>query len=109
MKKFINLTPHDVNLVMESGTISIPKSGEIARVGATTETIGEIDGIPVVRTTFNPAEVTGLPEPQDEVIFITSTLVAQAVAGIRDDVLVPANLVRDENGVIIGAAALQRL
>ena len=51
--------------------------------------------------------VTGLPEPQEGVIYLTSTLVAQAVPD-RTDVLVPADLRRDEAGRIIGCGALQR-
>ena len=62
--------------------------------------------IPVTKTVFDTV-VTGLPEPQEGVIYLTSTLVAQAVPD-RTDVLVPADLRRDEAGRIIGCGALQR-
>lgn len=41
--------------------------------------------------------------------YIVSSVVAQAVAGTRDDVLVPDDLVRDEQGRVIGARALARV
>lgn len=105
---FENLTPHEVNLVLPDETIfTIPASGMVARVGSYTEQIGVLGNIPIVKTVFDAA-VTDLPDPQDGVIYITSTLVAQAVPE-RMDVLVPADLRRDDAGRIIGCGALQRL
>lgn len=106
--RFENLTPHDVNLILPDGEVlTIPATGKIARVGSHIEQIGNIGIIPVVKTVFD-SNVTDLPAPQDGVIFITSTLVAQAVPD-RTDVLVPADLRRDDAGRIIVAGALQRL
>ncbi len=106
--EFINLTPHDVNLILQDeSTMTIPASGSIARVGSHVEQVGTIGIIPVVKTVFDTV-VTDLPDPQAGVIYLTSTLVAQAVPD-RIDVLVPADLRRDEAGRIIGCGALQRL
>ena len=106
--KLINLTPHDVNLILpDESTLTIPASGSVARVGSHVEQVGTIGIIPVVKTVFDTV-VTDLPDPQDGVIYLTSTLVAQAVPD-RTDVLVPADLRRDEAGRIIGCGALQRL
>lgn len=106
MKNFINLTPHTVNLVLDNGDkITIPASGTIARVGMDQVKVGDIDGIPVFRTVFSK-DITDLPAPTDDTFFIVSTLVAQAAVG-RDDLVVPANLIRDDNGVIIGASGFQ--
>lgn len=106
--EFINLTPHDVNLILQDeNTMTIPASGNVARVGSHVEQVGTIGIIPVVKTVFDTV-VTDLPDPQDGVIYLTSTLVAQAVPD-RTDVLVPADLRRDEAGRIIGCGALQRL
>ena len=106
--EFINLTPHDVNLILQDeSTMTIPASGSIARVGSHVEQVGTIGIIPVVKTVFDTV-VTNLPDPQAGVIYLTSTLVAQAVPD-RIDVLVPADLRRDEAGRIIGCGALQRL
>lgn len=87
--------------------MTIPASGNVARVGSHVEQVGTIGIIPVVKTVFDTV-VTDLPDPQDGVIYLTSTLVAQAVPD-RIDVLVPADLRRDEAGRIIGCGALQRL
>jgi len=106
--EFINLTPHDVNLILQDeSTMTIPASGSIARVGSHVKQVGTIGIIPVVKTVFDTV-VTDLPDPQAGVIYLTSTLVAQAVPD-RIDVLVPADLRRDEAGRIIGCGALQRL
>jgi len=86
-------------------TLTIPKSGEIARVEETVEVINNINGIPIVHKTFG--EVIGLPEPQDNNVFIVSLLVAQAVTGEeRLDVLVIGDSVRNGKGQIIGAKSL---
>jgi hypothetical protein len=66
---------------------------------------GEIDGVPLVSTTFG--QVEGLPEIQAGVYFIVSSIVASAAAG-RVDLLCPSGLVRDGEGKITGCQALSR-
>lgn len=99
----INCTPHEVNIV--NGP-TIPPSGIIARVTATTVTIGEVDGIPVTTTAFG--QVENLPEPEEGTIYIVSSLVAQRCRD-RNDVFIPNESVRDENGRIIGCRSLGRI
>ena len=99
----INCTPHSINIV--NGP-TIPPSGIIARVTATTVTIGDVDGIPVTATVFG--QVENLPEPEDGTIFIVSSLVAQRCRD-RYDVFIPNESVRDENGRIIGCRSLGRI
>lgn len=95
MKKFVNLTAHPVNILLDGGDkITFPASGTIARVGMDQVKVGDIDGIPVFRTVFSK-NITDLPAPADDTVFIVSTLVAQAAVG------------RDDNGVIIGASGFQ--
>lgn len=105
-----NLTPNDVNFILPDGKILIiPASGVVARVDSNVEQIGHIGAIPVINTVFElDSDVIDLPDPQDGVIFITSMSVAQVVTD-RTDVLVPADLRRDDAGRIIGAGALQRI
>jgi hypothetical protein len=57
--EFVNLTPHKITVWGEDGGIKavIPPSGEIARVEVKQEVIGEINGIPVVKTVINPENV----------------------------------------------------
>ena len=105
--KLVNLTPHPVRLIRADGSeLVIPPSGTVPRLREVVEDTGmRIDGIPVVRKGFG--EIENLPEPQEGVFYIVSALVAQA-ARDRDDLLIPDDLVRDEEGKIIGARRLAR-
>lgn len=109
MNNIINLTPHTVTIVNPDGSeLSFPASGTIARCAVNTVQTGYIlyseQEIPTYRTQYG--EVIGLPDPQDGVIYITSTPVAQNVPD-RKDVLVPAECIRDAEGRIIGCRGLQ--
>lgn len=104
MMNLINLTPHAINIVNSDGsTTSIPASGKIARVDSTVVNIGSINGIPLVRTVFG--DVIDLPDAVDDTIYIVSTMVLNRVPG-REDVVSPANLVRNDYGFVVGAGAL---
>ena len=99
--KFVNLTQHDLTIVLENGDdLVLPASGEVARVTFSTQQVDEVDGIPIFKTVYEP-EVTGLPEPQDNVIYIASSMAAQTVR--RQDVLAPTKLIRGNDGQVIAA------
>ena len=99
--KFVNLTQQDLTIILENGDgLILPASGEVARVTFSTQQVDEVDGIPIFKTVYEP-EVTGLPEPQDNVIYITSSMAAQATK--RHDVLAPTKLIRDSDGQVIAA------
>jgi len=105
VREVVNLTPHPINI----GGIVIQPSGQVARVAEVGEPRGVIElgsiRIPVITKRFG--EVEGLPEPQDGVIYIVSALTAQAAwAAGRTDVFCPGDLIRDESGRVVGAAAL---
>lgn len=106
--KIINLTPHKVTIVNAEGAsiMEIPVSGIIARVTCETVQVGEIEGIPVTETSYS--EVTGLPDPSKEIIYIVSSLVAQRCSN-RNDVFIPNESVRDAEGRIIGCKSLGRV
>jgi len=113
MLKVINLTPHDVVIVDDSGK-EIKRylaSGQVARVNTQAEPIGEIDGIQVVRTKYG--DVDGLPDKQPDTVYLVSLVVAQALRGSRTDVYVPdtgpGSVVRDDKGQIIGVKRLMQL
>jgi len=106
----VNLTPHALFLMPAGPTgpvVTIPPSGLVARcavdrVQVDTITVGGI-AVPVNQTRFG--EVSDLPDPQPDTIFVVSALVAQAVP-YRQDVFIVDDAVRDEQGRIIGARAL---
>jgi len=89
--RLINLTPHPLTIYGPNGVDVIPASGSLARVRSTSEVIGEVADIPVIRPTF--AEVDGLPDPQPNTFYLVSSVVLTALRshGIhRGDVIAPA-------------------
>lgn len=107
MAKMINLTPHTVTFIRDDGVeLYVKPSGELARLTTKTVTIGEINGIPVTATEYG--DVTGLPDPADDTIYIVSSLVASRVPH-REDVFIPNESVRDTEGRIIGCKSLGRV
>ena len=105
MKKITNLTPHEVTLVDDNGNIiaTFPPSGIVARVSVKTIRVATINNIPISASSFG--EVENLPEPNDEEVFIVSSLVAQRCKH-RKDVFIPNESVRDDKGRIIGCRSL---
>ena len=103
---FVNLTPHEVNFITDAETISIPASGNLARVTTKTVVVGELGGIPITATEFG--EVEGLPAPIPGTAYIVSSIVASRVSE-RNDVYIPNESIRDENGRIIGCRSLGRI
>lgn len=109
---FVNLTPHDVVVYGAEDQIilTIPTSGEVARIAETAETIGHIDDIPITMVTLG--EIQALPARQSGTFYIVSmpALMAVLATGLdRPDLLYPYGQVRDEAGRIIGCRSLARL
>jgi hypothetical protein len=102
--QFINLTPHTINVYRGDDVIlSIPSSG-YCRVATTQESVGELDGIPVVKTRYG--EVEGLPPPKKGTTYIVSAMALQVVGHCWNDVVAPntspESAVRNDKGEIIG-------
>ena len=74
---FINLTPHDINIVdnIATGKIvrTIPVSGIVARVCQQDTAAGDIDGIPLV--ILRAGTVQDLPKPRTGTYYIVSRAV----------------------------------
>ena len=106
MTKLVNLTPHAITLVESTSQITITASGQIARLSVTREQRDPLlvrnCAISVSKPTLG--EITGLPDPEPGTIFIVSALVADAAK--RADVMSPGELLRDPDGVIVGAHGL---
>ena len=100
----INLTPHAINIIVNGETTTIESSGTVARV--TTEIV-PTDNPLLFTQQFG--DVQGLPEPQDNTIFIVSALVLARVPH-RTDVFAPltAQAFRNDAGQIIGVPGLVR-
>ena len=106
-----NLTPHEVKVMDNDGNVIATFSSEgEARARQHDVLVGEIAGIPIVKTEFG--EVTGLPEPAEGVVFIVSKITRDAAddqGRTTDDLLIPSQAVRDDQGHIIGCRAFARV
>lgn len=109
-KKIKNFTPHDIHVVGEDGKViaTFPSEGLI-RLSQTTEQIGSVvvEGVEIPLTSTNFGEAQGLPEKREDTIYIVSSLVCQAYPD-RRDFYIPDQLVRDEQGRIIGCKSLSQ-
>jgi len=100
--RYVNLTPHVLNMV-DVGDIE--PSGLVAR-------IEEIRTVEDGATTISLGGVSGLPAPLPGIVFVVARplAVAMALAGqSRPDVVVVDRLVRNDEGVIVGAEGFARI
>jgi len=105
MDSIKNLTPHPINMIDEAGRCyrTFEPTG-LVRLKSETVSDADIDGVPTSRTIFGRPE--GLPEEKTGTFYIVSQLVKSACS--RADLLVPAEVVRDEQGRIVGCRSLGR-
>lgn len=106
MIKLINATPHPINIIGNKGRVIkiIPKSENPIRLRSDVVRIGiVICDIPISSTIFSKPE--GLPKYNKDTFYIVSQLIKSALPK-RKDLLVPAELVRDKSGNIIGCKSL---
>jgi hypothetical protein len=103
--KIINKTPHPIYILDENGAVMrmFPKSQGMIRVEEKVEIVGTLDGIPLTKTTYS--NVMDLPAKVEGTYYIVSRMVKDA-AGNRDDLVVPSQMVRNQDGLIMGCKAL---
>jgi len=105
--KFVNLTPHEIVVSTRNIKKTIGPSGQIARVETSQQHETWLDGIELVRTVYG--DVIGVPEPEDGVVYIVSSLVASRLPE-RVDVVAPdtgPTAIR-ENGQIVAVTRFQK-
>lgn len=102
----INLTPHDVNLLLEDDVI-VFKSEGIARVQQKEVLDEYFDRVPIYKNKYGKIE--GLPEEKDGVYYIVSFVVASALKDKRNDLLIVTKTERNKKGQIIGCYGFARL
>jgi len=106
--KFINLTPHTLNIQDQGGNMYEIVSSGYARA-AETRTQLDPEG-PFAVSTVCYGAVTGLPDPAENTAYIVSALTAQTLeCQARNDIFVPGPLIRDESGKPIGCIGLSRI
>jgi hypothetical protein len=108
--ELINLTPHDIVLIVGDDRVVIPRSGNILRLPESiseSETVN-YDGreILLVTKTLQIADARALPVVTNR-YYIVSLPIAQAIA--RSDFLVPDDPIRDSEGRVVGCKRLARI
>lgn len=101
----VNLTPHTLHIHGHGDQkFMIPASGIVARCEQKNVFVKHIkfagEDIPVFKSEFGA--VKNLPEPKEGVLYVVSKIVAEAIKGTRDDILIPGPAIKDE-GKTIGA------
>jgi len=103
--RILNLTPHKINVFNENGErvrVLLPY-GIVARVSVKNKLVKTEDRIPYY--TQEVGKVQGLMKPQDDVIYVVSTLVRTSLPE-RTDLASPGELIRDDDGQPIGCKGL---
>ena len=101
--KFVNLTPHDITVVDGETRVTLPKSGQVARVAVSQVEVGRAEGIALYQT--RKGEVQGIPAQEEGTIYVVSLLVREALPA-RTDLASPGELIRDADGKPIGCRGL---
>ncbi|MDS1270698.1 hypothetical protein RIF23_10345 [Lipingzhangella sp. LS1_29] len=103
----VNLTPHPVTVYADDGHVVLrcPPAELPVRLPVRRDDEGEVAGVPVVVEHRGRVE---LPAPAPGVSFIVSYAVAVAHPE-RGDLLVPTDLVRSEEGTVVGCRAFSRI
>ena len=107
-RTIVNKTPHAVNIINEDNKLVRTYEKGDSQIRLAVKIVQDeplVDGTPTSRTNFGEPE--GLPDFQEGIFYIVSQLVKSALPE-RTDLLVPAELVRDGNGSIIGCKSLGR-
>ena len=120
--KLVNLTPHPVRIYRsdtpdrvedpDAGVVMILEpSGEVARLSESVigeDTVLNDEGVEIPVSLVSYAEVEGLPKPQEGVAYVVPVMTALAAAG-REDLLVPYEQVRNQEGTVVGCRRLGRV
>ena len=100
-----NYTPHHLTFLHNGLPVDLPSLGT-ARCREQVTQMGSWDSAgEVPRASIAYGEVSGLPEPQDGVVYVVSQLVVQSLPH-RSDLAYPHDLHRDPAGTITGFSVL---
>lgn len=104
-----NLTPHEVCIYKLNGVtpdldLVIEAGEEVARVSCEYMKVDKtVEGVNLYRPVFG--EVTGLPDYEEGVYLLVSTMVREALP-LRSDLVSPGQLLRNDKGEVIGCLGL---
>lgn len=104
-----NFTSHEVCIYKLNGTVPdlylvIEASDLVARVSCEYMKVDKkVEGVDLYRPVFG--EVTGLPDYEEGVYLLVSTMVREALP-LRSDLVSPGQLLRNDKGEVIGCLGL---
>lgn len=101
--RLLNLTPHTVVLCGQDGPITLPASSRPARVDERVEGCGAVSGVTLGRVDYGTP--IDLPDPEPGTLLVVSSIV-RLLCPDRQDLVSPADFVRDDSGRPIVARAL---
>lgn len=112
-KNIINLTPHPIIILDEKGhkIVTFPTSDIIARVESDRRHVANLNvrGVKVPITKIKSGDVYDMPEPQEDTIYIVSTMTARGLPD-RQDLYIADGIVKDEySGRTIGCRSLRKV
>jgi hypothetical protein len=102
----VNLTPHVLNIFSADGKtqlVTLPPSDSVARCSVESIQVGSANGVPLFAASFG--EVSDLPDPKQDTIYVVSMLVRSALPE-RADLASPGELIRNEAGQPVGCKGL---
>lgn len=100
--KIVNLTPHNVTFIDESGESEVfEASGDIARVE---QFLFSIEDSKYNLKSCIKGCVEGLPKEDANTVYIVSSMVREELPE-RDDLWSPTSFIRDNEGKIVGCTA----
>lgn len=86
--QILNLTDREVSITDINGVTTVLRpQGTIVQVSIHTKVLGKVNGIDIVTYTYS--EVSGLPEPKKDTMYLVSWAVLQALNNTRPDVIAP--------------------
>jgi hypothetical protein len=98
---FVNLTPHPITVKTNEIKRTFEPSGQVARVETTETLLHTVEGIPIMKRTWE--QPTGIPDPEEGTLYIVSSVVLSAAAE-RTDLISPdtgKTAERNEKGHIL--------
>ena len=105
--KIVNLTPHKITFFLENGVLELEASSQPFRLQEKIEKIGEINSIPITKTTYIIVS-ENLPEKKENIIYIVPKIILENYPE-RDDFYMVNQTIKNENGHIVGCQSLTRL
>jgi len=96
--KFVNLTKHSIKDLLSNKEYAVPRNSVVVNVSEVI--IRESDGTMITKLVYG--DIVGLPAPQEDVMYIVSAVVLNALNGSREDCVAPSRPVRDSKGVVMG-------